>query len=278
MRDCAPTVDTRGMPEVRVNGFSLYYEEHGAGEPILCIHGTGSSAVLWSDAAVELGKHGRTIVYDRRGFGRSERPDPLVMDVHQHADDAAALIDALAAAPAIVIGRSQGSEIAVDLALRYTDRVCALALLEGGGLALSAAFRRWVADFREPLFAAAKADVDSVGEALLRGVLGDAALEGLPEPVKRVFSANGPAIVAEERGGLLAISADQLGMIVQPTLLVGAKDSGAAFAEATKLTAVAMPSAKLEWVDGGHLIDAAHPAVLGFVDDVLALKEERSVA
>ena len=39
------------MPNVRVNGVSLYYEEHGAGEPILCIHGTGSSTVLWRDAA-----------------------------------------------------------------------------------------------------------------------------------------------------------------------------------------------------------------------------------
>ena len=112
---------------------SLYYEEHGAGEPILCIHGTGSSAALWVDAARRAGEHGRTIVYDRRGFSRSERPEPYVTNVHQHADDAAALIDALAAAPAIVIGRSYGGEIAVDLALRYPDRVRALALLEGGG-------------------------------------------------------------------------------------------------------------------------------------------------
>ena len=124
----------QGWPEIRVNGVSLYYEEHGAGEPILCIHGTGSSAALWVDAAAELAAHGRTIVYDRRGFSRSERPEPYVTNVHQHADDAAALIDALAAAPAIVIGRSYGGEIAVDLALRYPDRVRALALLEGGGM------------------------------------------------------------------------------------------------------------------------------------------------
>jgi pimeloyl-ACP methyl ester carboxylesterase len=72
-------------------------------------------------------------VYDRRGSFRSGRPEPYVTSVHEHADDAAALIDALAAAPAIVIGRSYGGEIAVDLALRYPDRVRALALLEGGG-------------------------------------------------------------------------------------------------------------------------------------------------
>jgi pimeloyl-ACP methyl ester carboxylesterase len=87
----------------------------------------------------------RTIVYDRRGFSRSERPEPFVADVHLHADDAAALIDALAAAPAIVVGRSAGGEIAVDLALRYPDSIRALALLEGGGLTLGEAAMQWIA-------------------------------------------------------------------------------------------------------------------------------------
>jgi esterase len=42
-----------------------------------------------------------------------------VTNVHEQADDAATLIDALEAAPAIVIGRSYGGETAIDLALRY---------------------------------------------------------------------------------------------------------------------------------------------------------------
>lgn len=276
--DRARRSDTRRMSEIRVNGVSLYYEEHGAGETIVCIHGTGSSSVFWSEAADELAKHGRTIVYDRRGFSRSERSEPFVTDVHQHTDDAAALIDALGAAPAIVIGRSQGGEIAVDLALRYPDRVRALALLEGGGLSLSEALRRWLGELDERVFAAAEADMNTVGETMLRSVVGDAGWEGLPERVQQIFTANGPAIVAEHRGGLLDVSAEQLGTIVQPTLIVGATDSGPAFAEATNLTAAAMPSAAVEWVEGGHIIDPAHPAVLVFVDEVLALKEEPCTA
>ena len=122
---------------VRVNGVSLYYEEHGVGEPIVCIHGTSSSAAVWGDALEQLAKHGRTIAYDRRGCFRSERPEPYVTNVHQHADDAAALIEALGAAPAIVIGRSYGGETAIDLALRYPDRVRALALLEAAVLSMS---------------------------------------------------------------------------------------------------------------------------------------------
>jgi esterase len=266
------------MSEIRLNGVSLYYEEHGAGEPIVCIHGTGSSSAIWHDPARELAKRGRTIAYDRRGFGRSERPEPFVTNVHQHADDAVALIDTLGAAPAILIGRSQGGEIAVDLALWYPDRVRALALLEGGGLALSGAFRQWLSDFHEKLFAAAEADMSTVGETVLRGVLGDAAWDEVPEPVKEIFAANAPAIVAEERGGLLDVSVAELRTIAQRTLLVGAKDSPPAFYEVTKLVAEAMPTARVEWVEGGHLIDAAHPAVLAFVDEVLARKEAPSTA
>ena len=258
------------MPMLPVNGVSLYYEERGGGEPILCIHGTGSSAAVWGDAVEELARRGRTIAYDRRGFSRSERPEPFVTDVHQHADDAAALLDELAAAPAIVIGRSQGGEIAVDLALRYPDRVRALALLEGGGLSLGRAAAQWIADLGEQIYAAAEADMDTVGETMLRIVLGDAGWEGLPEPVQQMFVVNGPAIVAEHRGGLLEASAEQLRTIAQPTLLVAGKDSPTAFAEATNLTAAAMPSATIEWVAGGHLINPAHPAVLRFIDGVLA--------
>lgn len=88
--------------------------------------------------------------------------------------------------------------------------------------------------------------------------------------MKQVFIANGPAIVAEFRGGPLDVTAEQLGTIAQPTLLVAAKDSPPAFADVTNLMAAAMPEAKVEWVEGGHLIDPAHPAVLAFVDEVLA--------
>jgi pimeloyl-ACP methyl ester carboxylesterase len=257
------------MPEVRANGVSLYYEEHGAGEPIVCVHGTSGSAAIWDDAATELATRGRTIVYDRRGCFRSERPEPYVTNVHEHADDAASLIEAVAAAPAIVLGRSYGGQIAIDLALRYPDRVRALVLLEASLLSLSEARTRWAAAVKERVFAAAEVDMSAVAETFLRSVLGDATWEGFPEQAKQMFIANGPAIVAELRGGFLDVSAEQLRSIAHPTLLVSGKGSPPAFAEVTNLMAEAMPSAKVERVEGGHLVNAADPEVLGFIDEMV---------
>jgi esterase len=257
------------VPEVAVNGVSLYYEEHGAGEPIVCIHGTSGSAAAWGDAAVALATRGRTIVYDRRGCFRSERPEPYVTNVHEHADDAAALIEALAAAPAIVIGRSYGGQTAIDLALRYPERVRALVLLEPSLLPLSEAGARWAAELDERVFAAADADMSTVAETFLRSVLGDATWEGFPKQAKRMFTGNGPAIVAELRCGFLDVAVEQLGTIAQPTLLVAGKDSPPAFAEVANVMAEAIPGARVEWVEGGHLVSAADPVVLGFVDRLI---------
>jgi hypothetical protein len=88
--------------------------------------------------------------------------------------------------------------------------------------------------------------------------------------VTELFAANGPAGSAAHRGGLLAAGGVELHGIARPALLVGAVDSRRPLAEATELLAGAIPSARVEWVEGGHLIDPAHPAVLAFVGEVLA--------
>jgi pimeloyl-ACP methyl ester carboxylesterase len=129
---------------------------------------------------------------------------------------------------------------------------------------------RWAADLEQRVAAAAEVDMGTVAETFLRNVLGDATWEAFPEPAKQMFTFNGPAILAEFRGGRLDVGAEQLGTIAHPTLLVAGKDSPPAFAEVTELMAAAMPAARVEWIEGGHLINPAHPVVLGFVDEVLA--------
>jgi len=251
----------------------LHVEERGTGDPILCIHGTSSSAALWSDAVERLAQVGRVIAYDRRGCARSERPVPYERtSVAEHADDAAALLEALGAAPAVVIGRSYGGTVALALALRHPERVRALAVLEGDATReLAPATAVWIDALAARLRAvAAEAGVDAVAETLIRDVAGDDAWRSFPPEVRRILIANGPSIVAELNGEWwLETDAAALAAIDQPVLLVAAEDSSPELRAPTESLARAIPGARLEVVGGGHLIDPAHPAVLAFVADVL---------
>ena len=260
------------MPEAHVNGIRLYYEEHGEGAPIACIHGGGGSALMWADAVGELARVGRVIAYDRRGCARSERPEPYERtSVAEQADDAAALLDALAATPAVVIGRSYGGAVAIDLALRYPDRVRALVLLEGDALGLSPAGLEWTKAIGERLREVAAQDgVDAVYEALIDEVLGEGAWDAFPDEVRRVLTQNGPALLAELRYVDEAMpDADAFVTIDKPALLVAASESPPEQREMTEAMADALPDARTALVAGGHLIDPAAPDVLAFLAEVL---------
>jgi pimeloyl-ACP methyl ester carboxylesterase len=259
------------MPEVQVNGIYLYYEQHGEGAQVLCIHGTSSSAIVWEDAVKELAGRGRCIVYDRRGSFRSERPEPYeTTDVSDHADDAATLLDALSATPAVVIGRSYGGEVALDLARRYPDKVTALALLEPAMLSLDTEATAWGQEHFDQVLEAGARDVSSVAEVFLRDVVGDDAWESFPTRLKEMFIGNGPAILAELKGRWLELTAQELAAIDQPTLIVSAKDSPEAFRRVDAVLAEALPNSETLLIEGGHLINPAHPSVLEFVDGFVA--------
>jgi pimeloyl-ACP methyl ester carboxylesterase len=104
------------MSSVSSNGCDLYYEEAGAGVPILLIHPAGATASTWGSATEELARIGRVITYDRRGYARSGG-EP-VRSMSTHTADAAAILEHLGTPPAVVVGTSAGAAIAVDLAVR----------------------------------------------------------------------------------------------------------------------------------------------------------------
>ena len=258
------------MPRFPVSGADLYYEEHGSGEPLLTIHGTGSAGYAWSAAAERLARLGRVIVYDRRGFTRSAVSDlPDMTTVARHTEDALVLLRALDAVPAVVIGRSYGGSVALDLALRAPDAVRALVLLEAAPFGLSAAMDSWGADLTTTLEqAAAERGIDAVGEALLRDVLGE--WENLPAGLRELFTGNGAAILAETRGGELTLTDGDLARITAPTLVVSAADSPDIFRDVAARLESGIPGARSAHVEGGHLVDPADPVVQEFVSGILA--------
>lgn len=266
------------MPTAKVNGVELYYEVRGEGQPVLGIHGTPSTAMMWEDAASELAAVGRCVVYDRRGFGRSERPEPFdAVDLATHVEDAAALLEDLEATPAVVIGRSTGGQIALALAHTRPESVRALVLLEPALFSIDPEAVAYADRLRKVILRAAEDDPSRAAEVVFRDVLGDDGWETFPENLRRMFADTSPAVLAEVRGRGLDLSEDalvlrveDLARIAQPTLLVSAEDSPEPLRRITARLADALPRTESVLVPGGHLIYPADPAVLDFVSRVVA--------
>ncbi len=115
------------MCMAHVNGIDIYYERHGAGEPLLFLHGLGGHIAETPYLTDVYSKHFEFIVYDGRGCGRTDKPaDPY--SIAGLADDGAALLDAIGVAQATVYGSSMGGMVAQELVLRHPRKVKALIL------------------------------------------------------------------------------------------------------------------------------------------------------
>jgi 3-oxoadipate enol-lactonase len=115
------------MSIAKVDSIELYYEEHGAGDPLLLIMGLAADSRAWLFQLPEFSRHYRTIVFDNRGVGRSSKP-PGPYTIHEMADDTAALLETLRIERAHVVGVSMGGMIAQELVLRHPRRVRGLVL------------------------------------------------------------------------------------------------------------------------------------------------------
>jgi pimeloyl-ACP methyl ester carboxylesterase len=109
---------------------TLFYNDWGAGQPIILIHGWPLDADMWSDQAVFLAEQGyRVIAYDRRGFGRSSQPWHGY-DYDSLAGDLAELIDQLDLTNAVLVGFSMGGgEVARYLSRHGTTRIAKAVLI-----------------------------------------------------------------------------------------------------------------------------------------------------
>jgi 3-oxoadipate enol-lactonase len=109
------------------DGTRLYWEESGAGTPLLLIQGLGWSAEMWYSLVPELETAYRVLRYDARGIGRSDVP-PGPYSVEQMADDAVAILRAAGVERAHVLGVSLGGIVAQEVALQHPEVVTSLIL------------------------------------------------------------------------------------------------------------------------------------------------------
>lgn len=110
------------------DGTNLAVESIGTGPVILMLPGLGYGSWSWCRQIPELATDHRVIAVNNRGTGNSDRPPgPYTIDLM--AEDAAAVLDALDAGPAHVVGASMGGYMGLTLALRYPSLVKSLILI-----------------------------------------------------------------------------------------------------------------------------------------------------
>jgi pimeloyl-ACP methyl ester carboxylesterase len=118
---------------LEVSGVRLHYVERGSGEPLVLLHGNGSMIQDFeSSGLIDLAAQDfRVIVFDRPGFGHSDRPRNVVWTPDAQAELIKRALDRLGVSNAIVLGHSWGASVAVALALKYPGLVRGLVLASG---------------------------------------------------------------------------------------------------------------------------------------------------
>lgn len=118
---------------IEVDGVRVHYIERGHGEPLVLLHGNGMMIqdFLSSDLVAEASKRYRVIVFDRPGFGYSERPRSTIWTPDAQATLLHAALARLGVPRYLVLGHSWGASVAIALGLKYPDAVRGL-VLEGG--------------------------------------------------------------------------------------------------------------------------------------------------
>jgi pimeloyl-ACP methyl ester carboxylesterase len=191
------------------------YLDEGEGEPIVLIHGFGSTAHVnwvfpgWFDTLTKAGR--RVIAMDNRGHGQSAKfYEPEAYHTERMVEDIVALTDHLGVSPCDVMGYSMGARITAFLSVHYPERVKKIVLsglgyrlIEGVGLPATIA---------DALVAEDRTTITGSIERMFRA---------FAEQTK----ADRPALAACILGSRNVLSREEVEMIQAPALVVvGTKD------------------------------------------------------
>jgi pimeloyl-ACP methyl ester carboxylesterase len=121
--------DTKGEGHYAdVNGLRLYYELHGAGRPVVLLHGGLGAIEMFGPNLAALAKSHQVIGVDLQGHGRTADIDRPIR-VELMADDIAALIKRLELGRADLVGYSLGGGVAFHTAVRHPEVVRKLVMI-----------------------------------------------------------------------------------------------------------------------------------------------------
>jgi pimeloyl-ACP methyl ester carboxylesterase len=176
----------------------LAIREEGRGEPLVLVHGAGTSSAIWRRTMPSLATRRRVIAPDLPGYGGSPAAGPgfALQQVTDHL--VAGLEDAGVRGPYDLVGHSMGGAIAILLAARHPERVRRLVLVAPAGLAAMPRVAAGLLGAVAAPFAIARRTVATplAGSALVRRL----ALAGVARDGARVPVEHARAVLASSAG------------------------------------------------------------------------------
>ena len=260
------------MPYAPIRDGQLYYEEHGAGPPLLLVAGLGGVGAYWRPQLATFSQRFRVIVHDHRGCGQSTRSE-IGYSIDQMAADLLALMDHLGLKRAHLLGHSTGGAIGQTIAITQPSRLISLILYATWTRADT--FMARVMRARKTLLEAAGADAYIELTPCL--LFPDWWLNQNPEKLAaldRVTRESFPSVAIAASRCQAVIDFDrtsELGSIATPTLVIGVRDDFLTPFYYSMELAQRIKGADLVAIEqGGHCASQVDPeafekAVLGFL-------------
>lgn len=252
-----------------VRGYATYYyyvgpttlpdviPDHARGHTIILIHAAGSNGHAWHYQYDHLGRAHSPFAIDLPGHGRSSGVEGLA-SVQDYADFVAAFLDTLKIDSAVIIGRSMGGAVAMDLALRHPARVQALGLIATA--AKSDLAPELIQTWRNVAMGRS-------GQPFTNGGYSPKTISAHPEIIREGW---GEQIRTDPRvrwGDLVAVSKidlrDSINRINTPTLIITGADDEITPPAAAKVLNDAIKGSRLEIIpDAGHYVTSEQPAAV----------------
>ncbi|MFV0393730.1 MAG: alpha/beta fold hydrolase [Coprobacillaceae bacterium] len=122
---------------IKTGTFNTNYHDEGTGFPLLLVHGSGPGVSAWANWRLvipELSKQCRVLAPDMVGFGYTDRPEGIALNMKIWVQQAVDFLDALGIEQTDIVGNSFGGALAIAMAIEHPKRIRKVVLMGAMGI------------------------------------------------------------------------------------------------------------------------------------------------